>query len=79
MERGEANHLALIRSFLFDSASREHSERQIVQKNYCSAQQRKSLADRIEIRAAPRDFFVAWRILAHLSRIQLALISSLFL
>jgi hypothetical protein len=73
MERGEANHLALIRSFLFDS------ERQIVQKIYCSAQQRKSLADRIEIRAAPRDFFVARRILAHLSRIQLALISSLFL
>jgi hypothetical protein len=75
---GEANHLALIRSFLFDSARRERAERQIVQKNYCSAQQRKSIADRIEIRAAPRDFSVADRVRARTSHAQLALISSLF-
>jgi hypothetical protein len=74
-----ANHLALIRSFLFDSASRALPERQFVQKYYCSAQQRKSFADRREIRAAGRNFCVATRNRAHLSRIQLDLISSLFL
>ncbi|HWG05991.1 MAG TPA: hypothetical protein VG271_13340 [Beijerinckiaceae bacterium] len=47
-------------------------------KNYCSAQQRKSIADRIEIRAAPRDFSVADRVRARTSHAQLALISSLF-